>query len=241
LDCPDILVVDDENNVIKLITDALALEGWKTRAASDGEEALKFLTVNAPDVVLLDIRMPGLDGFETLRRIREASSVPVIMLSARSDEEDKVKCLKMGADDYITKPFGLKELIARIQVALRHHPGKSNQSASALYTWDDLRIDFGNLTIASGRQQTRLTRTEKALLWELVKNAGRTLDFDFLLSAVLGETYKGQRDYLYVYIRYLRLKLEPQPAKPRYLISIPGVGYKLNLPLNSSSQRSSTN
>jgi two-component system KDP operon response regulator KdpE len=223
----NILVVDDDPGIVQVLKDAFEIEGWSIRTVANGQEALNDLITDPPDVVLLDILMPLMDGYEACRRIRRVSSAPIIMLSAKAEEEDKVKCLTLGADDYVTKPFSLKELVARIHVALRHN---QKVPVNCAFASGDLIFDFEARTVATKRGCKNLTRTENAILYELVKEAGKVLDYDYLLSNVWGPEYKEQKDYLYVHVSHLRSKLELNPDKPQYLVSVPGTGYLFSIP-----------
>jgi len=222
-----ILIVDDDREIIKFIEANLRKEGWQVQTATDGYQALRLIAVDSPDLVILDIMMPGLDGVEVCRRLRTRSQVPVIMLSARGNLEDKVDCLNLGADDYLTKPFGVEELIARVRAVLRRNKPNQRLIPRTLLASGSLEIDFITRRVTCHGQEIKLTPTEYNLLQELALHAGRTLDYNYLLKRVWGPEYEIEREYLHVYIGRLRAKIEPDPKQPQYIISIPGMGYKL--------------
>ncbi|MBN2187689.1 MAG: response regulator transcription factor [Dehalococcoidia bacterium] len=223
---PRILVVDDEAVIIKFVRANLEAEGWQTLTAMDGYTALQVIERELPDLVILDIMMPNIDGLEVLRQLREWSQIPVIMLSVRGEEGYKVKCLNLGADDYVTKPFGAEELIARVRAVLRRNETATFVSRRALFTSGDFQINFGNKQVTVAGNDVRLTPTEYNLLQELVLNAGKVLSHDHLLRRIWGPEYGQEREYLHVFIGRLRAKLEPDPAKPTYIITVPGIGYR---------------
>ena len=192
----------------------------------DGAEALQTFEMELPDLVILDIMMPKLDGFEVCRRLREWSQIPVIMLSARGDESDKVKCLDLGADDYITKPFGASELIARVKAVLRRTEAATAIPTQPSFTSGDLEVNFAQRRITVSGKEVKLTPTEYTLLQEFTLNAGKVLTHTYLLNKVWGPEYREEREYLHVFIRRLRAKLEPDPTNPRYIMTVPGVGYQ---------------
>ena len=221
-----ILVVDDELNIVKFLRSNLEAEGFEVMAATDGALAINTFEKELPDLVILDIMMPKIDGFEVCRRLREWTHTPIIMLSARGDEGDKIKCLDLGADDYITKPFGAGELIARVNAVLRRSEVGSNQPTRPSYTRDDLVINFAKRQVIVAGNEIKLTPTEYNLLQELVLNAGKVLTHTHLLNKVWGPEYREETEYLHVFARRLRIKLEHNPAVPRYLMTVPGVGYQ---------------
>jgi DNA-binding response OmpR family regulator len=221
-----ILVVDDESRMRHFIRMNLELEGYRVGEAENGLTALDKVRDELPDLVLLDVMMPKLDGFETLRLIREVSSVPVIMLTVKAEEEDKVRGLELGADDYVTKPFSPRELSSRIKAVLRRIevPGVSDQ---AIVKVDDrLSIDFNRREVVVNGQQIKLRPTEYRLLYHLIHNAGWTMSHETLLSKVWGYEYRDETQLLRVYINYLRQKIEPDPANPRYILTERGLGYR---------------
>jgi len=223
-----ILVVDDDLATLKFVAANLEANNYDTLRAQDGKEALKILEKEAPSLLILDIMMPSVDGYEVCRRLREWSQVPIIMLSAKCDEEDKVKCLDMGADDYLCKPFGLDELLSRIRAVLRRSdmaiPAKP---APPTYTSGDLDINFVERRVKIGSCEMPLTVTEFALLQELAVNSPKVLTYQLLLQRVWGPEYGDERGYLYVFIRRLRKKLELNPQNPCHIISIRDIGYRL--------------
>jgi two-component system KDP operon response regulator KdpE len=225
-----ILVVDDDNNIIELLSSTLSLEGWQVLSATNGMEALKKAEEILPDLVLLDIMMPVMDGFEICRRLRQRSQIPIIALSARADVGDKIKCLNLGADDYVTKPFRVDELIARINATLRRNKIIDTNPQEPVFIYGDIKIDFKKRQVLVRGTETLLTPTEYNLLVELSINAGKTLTYDNLLSRIWGLEFVKERDYLYVHINHLREKIESEPQKPRYIVSIPRIGYRFQQP-----------
>lgn len=221
-----ILVVDDEPRMIQFIRMNLDLEGFHVLEASNGVEALEKIRSDLPDLIVLDVMMPDLDGFETLRLLREISNVPVIMLTVRDDEEDKVKGLELGADDYVTKPFGPRELISRIRAALRRAETPSPPEKTIIKVDDLLQIDFNNRRVIADGTEIKLRPTEYRLLYHLVSNAGQIVPRETLLSKVWGYEYRDETHYLRLYITYLRQKLEPDSSNPRYIFTERGVGYR---------------
>jgi len=221
-----ILIVDDELAIIKLLRANLEANGFEAIAATDGAEALQSVERVSLDLVILDILMPRMDGFEVCRRLREWSQIPIIMLSARDDEEDKVKCLALGADDYITKPFGVGELLARVRAVLRRTKATGTVPSKPSFTSGDLKINFVERRVTVAGNEVRLTPTEYGLLQELVLNVGRVLTHTHLLKRVWGPEYEQEKEYLRVFIGRLRAKLEADPTKPRYISTVPGVGYR---------------
>jgi len=221
-----ILVVDDEPQIIKLVTMNLELEGFHVIGAKDGYEALTKLTKELPDMVILDVMMPDMDGFETLKSIRELSSVPVIFLSVRGQEFDRVHGLDLGADDYITKPFSPRELVSRIKAVLRRTETKGLAPSSEIIVDEDLRINFDQRKIIVRGQELQLRPTEYRLLYQLVSNAGKLLTHETLLSRVWGPEYRDEDHYVRLYITYLRQKIEKDPKNPKYIFSERGLGYR---------------
>ena len=221
-----ILVVDDELSIIKFLRANLESKGYEVFAAVDGAEALQAFEMELPDLVILDIMMPKTDGFEVCRRLREWSQTPIIMLSARGDESDKVKCLDLGADDYITKPFGASELIARVRAVLRRTEAAATMPTQPSFTSGDLQVSFAQRRVTIADKEVKLTPTEYSLLQEFVLNAGKVLTHTHLLNKVWGSEYREDTQYLHVFARRLRAKIEPDPANPRYIMTVPGVGYQ---------------
>ncbi len=225
---PHVLIVDDELAIIKFVRANLQAEDYEALTALDGAEALEAIEMELPDLVILDIMLPKIDGFEVCRRLREWSQMPIIMLSARGNDEDKVKCLDLGADDYITKPFSAHELMARVRAVLRRAQAVGAVPAQPSFIGGDLGINFAARRVSFAGNEVKLTPTEYSLLQELVLNAGKVLTHIHLLNKVWGPEYRGERDYLHTYIRRLRRKLEPDPTEPRHLLSVPGIGYQFS-------------
>jgi two-component system, OmpR family, KDP operon response regulator KdpE len=220
---PRVLVVDDEPEVLRTLRLVLAGNGYEVITAESGEDALAELAHRLPDVIVLDLMLPGIGGLEVLRQVRERSTVPVIVLSARGEELTKVQALDEGADDYIAKPFGAKELLARVRVALRHAAGALNAPA---VQFGDLRVDFERRTVSRAGQEVALTPKENAVLMYLVANAGRVLTHRAILREVWGPEYTSEMQYLRNVIASLRRKLERDPSNPEYLVTEPGTGYR---------------
>ncbi len=223
-----ILIVDDEARMRRFMQMNLDLEGYRIVEAENGLEAIDQVRDELPDLVLLDVMMPELDGFEALEIIRKTSTVPVIMLTVRDNESDKVRGLELGADDYVTKPFSPRELASRIKAVLRRVEMDSSTSASgsSLVEIDDyLQIDFGQRKVFVEGQEVKLRPTEYRLLYHLINNAARTLTHEMILAKVWGHEYRDESNYVRLYITYLRQKIEPNPSKPRYILTERGVGY----------------
>jgi len=221
-----ILVVDDELSIIKFLRANLESKGYVVLAAMNGAEALQAFEMELPDLMVLDIMMPRMDGFDVCRRIREWSQVPIIMLSARGDEDDKVKCLDLGADDYITKPFGKDELIARVKAVMRRTESAAAVPTRPSFSSGDIDINFVRRQVTVAGKEVKLTPTEYNLLQEFVLNAGKVLTHTHLLNKVWGPEYREETQYLHVFVRRLRAKLEPDPTNPRYIVTVSGVGYQ---------------
>ncbi len=225
-----ILVVDDDPAILKFLSANLRARGYEVSLACSGLEALEILERNFVDLIILDIMMPKLDGIEVCRRVREWSQVPIIVLSARGDEKSKVESLEQGADDYLTKPFSIAELLARIKVALRHSETLRTPPGPSVFRCGELEINFAARRVTVGGREVRLTPTEYSLLQQLALNAGKVLTHGMLLQKVWGREYYSEREYLRVFVRRLRSKLEANPENPRYIITDPGVGYHLAVP-----------
>jgi DNA-binding response OmpR family regulator len=221
-----ILVVDDEPRMIRFIRMNLELEGFQVFEAGDGVRALQQVRDILPDLVILDVMMPELDGFETLRALREFSSVPVIMLTARGEEDDRVRGLELGADDYVTKPFSPRELVGRVKAVLRRTESPATAEKGPLHIDERLQIDFDRREIFVEGKPVKLRPTEFRLLYHLVSNAGWVVPHDQLLAKVWGYEYREETHYLRLYINYLRQKLEQDPAHPKYVLTERGVGYR---------------
>ena len=223
---PCILIVDDDPVILRFVGANLRARNFEVITAEDGKSALQAVEERLPDLVLLDIMMPGMDGLEVCRRIREWSGVPIIMLSAKTEVTDKVELLNLGADDYITKPFGVEELLARVQAVLRRKSGAKAPDA-ATFVSDDLQVNFAERWVTVSGKEVKLSPTEYDLLRELVQNAGKVLTHQMLLSRVWGPEYGNETEYLRVYIGRLRNKIETNPKKPNHILTEPGVGYCL--------------
>ena len=225
-DREQILVVDDEPRMTRFIRMNLELDGYRVIEAHDGLQALDKVRTNLPDLVILDVMMPELDGFETLEVLREVSNVPVIMLTVRSDEEDKVRGLELGADDYVTKPFGARELTSRVKAVLRRTRGPAGPEQAALKIDDRLTVDLNLQEVVVEGEHIKLRPTEFRLLYHLMENAGWVVPHEALLAKVWGYEYRDEIQYLRLYITYLRQKIEIDPSKPRYIFTERGVGYR---------------
>lgn len=220
-----ILVVDDEPQIRRVMRTALAVQGYEVFDARTGEEALLELRDQRYDLVLLDVNMPGMGGLETCRQIRATSEVAILMLTVRSSEQDKVAALDAGADDYITKPFGMPELLARIRAALRRLPALQ-QSEEGPVRLDGVEINFATRRVTAKGKEIRLTPKEFDVLRYLIASANVAVPHTKLLQAVWGPDYGGEVEYLRVFVNQLRKKIEPDPANPRYLLTEPRVGYR---------------
>lgn len=220
-----ILIVDDEPRFIQLIQVNLQTEGYKTLTASNGEEAIDMLVNQMPDMILLDIMMPKLNGIVTLNRIREFSNVPIIMLTAKGAEVDRVKGLEQGADDYVIKPFAAAELLARVKAVLRRSKATRQLEKRNLFKHGDLQIDYAKAEVIFKEKPISLSATEYRLLLQFSQNVGVPISTEELLCNVWGEQYKEDREILWVCISRLRQKLETDPKKPKYIATQSGVGY----------------
>jgi len=227
-----ILVVDDEPQIRRMMRTTLTSSGYQVDEATTGEEALEKLRSYQPDLVLLDLNMPGMGGLEACRTMREGSDVPIVILTVRNAEKDKVEALDAGADDYVSKPFGMQELMARIRAALRRAPG-GGESGPHSFTSDDLEIDFDGRRVRVKDKNVRLTPKEFDLLRHLVAHGGKPVPHRELLQAVWGPDYGDETDYLRVFINHLRKKIEPDPAHPKYVLTEPWVGYRFAIPEGS--------
>ncbi|MFN8635927.1 MAG: response regulator transcription factor [Chloroflexota bacterium] len=223
-----ILIVDDDHDLLEALGLGLQLQwqGIDLVSATDGEQALSRFFDEAPDVVLLDVGLPRLDGFEVLRRIRQVSDTPVLMLTARGEELDKVRGLEIGADDYITKPFSPLELLARIKAVLRRAELPPPVRVAPSFRADDLTVNFESQEVRRGEQAIALSATEYRLLFQLVRNAGHVVPRETLLARVWGDDYRDQTDYLKVYVSRLRAKIEDDPERPRFILTERGLGYR---------------
>ncbi len=221
-----ILVVDDEERMARFIRLNLEHDGFQVVEAYRGLDAIHKLRDSLPDVIILDVMMPDLDGFEVLKLIREISQVPVIMLTAKGEEDDRVRGLELGADDYVTKPFSPRELVSRVRAVLRRTEAGGFTSRDVYEVDDYLKMDFERREIWVGGKQIKLRPTEYRLLYHLVKNAGWVMTYDQLLSKVWGYEYRDEPHYVRLYINYLRQKIEKDPANPQYILTERGVGYR---------------
>ncbi len=221
-----LLLIEDEPQVRRFLRSSLEPTECKVLEAGTGEAGLEMAASRHPDVILLDLGLPDLDGLEVTRRLREWTAIPIIVLSARGQERDKVAALDAGADDYLTKPFGLPELLARVRVAVRHAEQRGDKK-DAVVTVGDLRIDLANRVVTRSAEEVRLTPIEYKLLATLVRRAGQVLTYQQLLKEVWGPRYATQKQYLHVYMGHLRGKLEHDPTRPRFLVTESGVGYRL--------------
>ncbi len=220
-----ILVVDDEERMVRFIRMNLEHDGFLVTEAFNGKQAIDKLR-DTPDLILLDVMMPDIDGFEVLETIREVSNVPVIMLTAKGEENDRVRGLELGADDYITKPFSPRELVGRVKAVLRRTEGVSGSMHELIEVDDRLKIDFDRREIWLEGKLVKLRPTEYRLLYHLVQNAGWVVSHDQLLQKVWGYEYRDEPHYVRLYINYLRQKLEKDPADPKYILTERGVGYR---------------
>jgi two-component system KDP operon response regulator KdpE len=226
-----ILVVDDEPVQLRLVEQILNSNGYGVVKAGSGEEAIRLVYEGKPDLVILDVLMPGIDGWQTCRCIREASDVPIIMLTGkRNSEDDIVRGLESGADEYLTKPVGNRELLARVRAALRRadKPAASRGRKNALFTNEYLTVDVGERKVTVKGERLKLTPREFRLLALLVENAGRIMSHQQVLENVWGWEYIDDVDYVRIYISHLRQKIESDPSQPKYILTEPGVGYYFN-------------
>jgi two-component system KDP operon response regulator KdpE len=221
-----ILVVDDEPQIRRSLQGNLEGKGYAVETVESGEQAITAFQNRRPDIIVLDLLMPGMGGVEVVRRIRASSTVPIIVLSAMDDERDKVEALETGADDYITKPFGMEELLARIRSLLRRAAGA--RSAQPVFVARGLSVNFDRREVTVDGQSVKLTPTEYDLLKYLIEHAGKVLTHRMLLQAVWGQAYVDQAQYLRVFVGQLRKKLEKQAGRPRFILTDPGVGYRFS-------------
>lgn len=223
-----LLVIEDEPQVRRFLRNSLPPSEYEMVEADTGERGLSMAGTRHPDVILLDLGLPDLDGVEVTRRLREWTTTPIVVLSARGQDQDKVAALDAGADDYLTKPFSLPELLARIRVAARHAQQRGDRKEPT-FEAGDLRIDLANRIVTVAGNEVRLTPIEYKLLATLARKAGRVLTYQQLLKDVWGPRYLTHKQYLHVYMGHLRNKLERHPAKPQFLVTEPGVGYRLKI------------
>jgi two-component system, OmpR family, KDP operon response regulator KdpE len=225
-----ILLAEDEAALRDFVSRNLRARGFEVHEASNGLEALALWEREDPHLLILDIMMPRMDGLEVCRRVREHSAVPIIVLTALDAESDKVTALDLGADDYLTKPFGVEELLARVRAVLRRTQWEGMSPASGVKQFGDLEIDLAGHVVRLRGAEVRLSPTEFSVLKQLITNTGKVLTHRMLLQSIWGPEYGGEAEYLRVYINRLRQKLEPDPASPRYLLTEPGVGYRFVAP-----------
>lgn len=225
-----ILIVDDEPRMVDLIRLTLEREGFRVAEASNGYEALEKLRDELPSLILLDVMMPDMDGFETLKEIRAASNVPVIMLTAKGNEGDRVLGLELGADDYVAKPFSHRELVSRIRAVLRRTEAPAPPKLERVVIDEDFSVDFDRREVVVRGERVKLRPTEYKLLYHLVSNAGRLMTHESLLTKVWGREYRDDAQLLRLYITYLRQKIEPNPSDPKYILNERGLGYRFAAP-----------
>ena len=223
-----ILIADDEPQITRVLRTGLATRGYDVRAAADGESALDTFNDWHPDLIVTDLSMPNMDGLELCRRLRLVSQIPIIVLSVKGEEKIKVEALDAGADDYVTKPFGIEELLARVRAALRRAPSPSDDLASSLVEAGDFRLDLETRSVTVQGKDIHLTPKEFELLTHLIRHAGKVLTHRKLLTAIWGGNYAEQTEYLRVFIGQLRKKIEPDPAAPRYILTEPWIGYRFD-------------
>lgn len=225
-----ILVVDDEPPIVRLVRAKLRVDGYEVLTATRGEEALAIMQQEVPDLVVLDVMMPEMDGFETLRRIRQHSQVPVVMLTARGSDADKLKGLHSGADDYVTKPFNPDELEARIAAVLRRTAGTPTAGTEPILRYPGIEIDLERRTVMVRGAEVRFSRTEWELLSQLAGNAGRVMMHGELLARIWGPEYRNETHYLRTWVSRLRAKLEPDEGSIELITTYPGMGYRFEAP-----------
>jgi len=224
---PVVVLIEDEPQIRRFLRATLTGQGYRLFEAPTGADGLVEVGSRQPDVVIIDLGLPDMDGLDVIRRLREWTTVPIIVLSARGQERDKVTALDAGADDYVSKPFGASELLARIRVALRHTAGASHEGDEAAFRVGELQVDLLRRHVAVGGTEVRLTPTEYKLLTTLIRHAGKVVTHQQLLREVWGPAHTDQAHYVRIYMAHLRHKLEAEPARPRYLQTEPGVGYRL--------------
>lgn len=222
---PHILVIDDEPQILRAMRTILTEKGFKVTIASRGEEGLTLAAIHEPDLVILDLGLPDIDGLEVCARLREWTQIPIIILSVRESERDKVAALDTGADDYLTKPFGIEELLARVRVALRHSVSNKGEQTKVVKA-GPISVDLAWHIVKRGEDEVKLTGTEYKLLAYLAANHGRILTHQSILTHVWGPADANHTEYLRVYMRQLRKKLEDDPEQPQYILTEPGIGYR---------------
>ncbi len=223
-----ILIVDDEHEILRTLQRSLAGHGYEVFIANSGEKALETLEQHTLNLMLLDLGLPGMSGLEVCKRVRAQSDLPIIVISVQNKERDKVLALDLGADDYVSKPFGINEVLARIRVALRHASQQSTPTEPS-FTAGPLHVNFaGRLVLVNGKE-IKLTPTEFDLLKVFIQNQGKIITQQMLLTQVWGANYEAKASYLHVYVGQLRKKIEPDPAHPHFFLTISGVGYRFNV------------
>lgn len=223
-----ILVIEDEQEIRKFLSFSLESNGYKPILAVNGHEGLQQITLARPELIILDLGLPDMDGHQIIQRVREWSSLPIIVLSARGQEQDKINALENGADDYLTKPFGLGELLARIKVALRH-ARRGDNGESEIFSQGDLVVDRTNRIVTLSGAEVHLTPIEYQLLTIMVKHAGKVVTHTQLLKEIWGKHSADNNNYLRIHMQHLRQKLKDNPLKPTYLVTEPGIGYRLRI------------
>ncbi|MFY9557016.1 MAG: response regulator transcription factor [Blastocatellia bacterium] len=224
-----ILIVDDEPQITRVLRTSLTSHGYEVRSAADGESALETFGDFSPNLVITDLSMPNLNGIELCRRLRQVSPVPIVVLSVKGEEQTKVEALDAGADDYVTKPFGIEELLARIRATLRRAPETGNAGeAGGVLEAGDFRVDLEARSVTVAGRQVHLTPKEYDLLVHMIRHPGKVLTHRTLLAAVWGGNYVEQNEYLRVFIRQLRKKIERDSASPRYILTEPWIGYRFD-------------
>jgi len=224
---PVVVLIEDEPEIRRFLRATLVAEGCRLFEAATGAEGLQEAQVRQPDIVILDLGLPDMDGLEVIRRLREWTAAPIIVLSARGQEQDKIAALDAGADDFVSKPFGVGELMARLRVSLRHAERTVREVGEPSFALGDLSVNLAQRRVHVAGKEVHLTPIEYRLLTTLVKHAGKVLTHAQLLRLVWGPPYASQAHYLHVYMAQLRRKIEVDPARPRYLLTEPGVGYRL--------------
>jgi two-component system KDP operon response regulator KdpE len=222
-----ILVIDDEIEIVRALQRSLVAHGYEVFTANSGEEAVAGIAQHRPDLLLLDLGLPGMSGLEVCKSVRMQSNLPIIVLSVKDTERDKILALDLGADDYVSKPFSVNEVLARIRVALRHSAQVSS-GTNPLFVAGPLKVDFAQRLVTLNDQEVKLTPTEYDLLKALINNRGKIMTRQMLLSQVWGVGYGTEAHYLHVYIGQLRRKIEPDPAHPRFILTVSGVGYRFS-------------
>jgi two-component system KDP operon response regulator KdpE len=226
---PVVIIIEDDPPIRRFLRTGLSAQGFEVHEADNGQRGLTEAGTRKPDLVILDLGLPDMDGVEVVKRIREWSAMPIIILSARSAEQSKIEALDAGADDYLTKPFGLGELLARIRVALRRSAGGGESGPSEAFTVGNLRVDLHNRVVYLHGDEVHLTPIQYRVLTVLVKHAGKVLTHQQIIKEVWGPSYAENAHYLRIYMSQLRQKLEEDPAKPQYLLTESGVGYRLKV------------